>query len=402
MATHYERLFKYRSTDKHTRLKNYLTEALCDLLNRIGEENAQAQVNIVQSLFACCNYVKKVKFITQSQIRLSSGKSRIPDLAGWSDDKNFSLVCLVEVKVGVGFTGETMGGAVAQDEEGTPLREEGSHQLKAYGEWIKENRYDGAKLVLLTHRTPPPPDFLEKNGKYGVPIGDRQTLRWQAVYNALVAHAESGHSYSALIKDFCHFLQTQGIAMATVTAPELHALVSFISTGAANSVQRFMNSLRDQCEGIAHDNSIACSRGQGLNFQYGGQFVSDHTLIGWVNVKVKNRSAQIAWGFHFDVCPTDEDSDPFWFRKLFKIPQGSGVFLNLVYDEEILFPDVLPPDEVWYPQGRDWYPCEKGAKAQTPAVAYMRFEAPDNTEEIGPWLLEKFTDVCKFIKLHEK
>jgi hypothetical protein len=390
MSSLYERLFKYRASDRQTPLENYLTEALCDLLNRIGEENAQAQANLLHMLFAC-HISEVVDFRTQVPVRLSSKNSRIPDLVGW---RNGKVVCLVEVKVNAGFTGETSAGAAVQDEaEDSSSREANSHQLKAYGKWL-ENHHPEAKIVLLTYRTQPPSDFFQEGGEYGVPVGNRHVLHWQTVYNALDAHAGSGQACSILVKDFCQFLQTRGIAMPSLDHNELDTLKAFVGTGTAEAVQRFMNSLRDQCKDIAQNNGIACSWAQDLSYQYGGQFISDHTLIGWV--KMKDLPAQISWGFHFDQSPMGESPDPFGFQKLFRIPQGSGIFLNLVHDEESTFPEDQTPS------GEDWYPCEKGAKAQAPAVAFKLLCSCGTTKEIGTWFQEKFIEICKFIKTQEK
>ena len=122
----YARLFKYSKREK----ENFLTEAFCDLLNFLTNDNADAQQKLLHSLFAY-EGKRPVQFTTQYRPK---GVPIIPDLIG---TVNGHIVLVVEVKIDAEFTPD---------------------QLKRYADWLKKTSTP-ASLILLTAHRDPPDDF---------------------------------------------------------------------------------------------------------------------------------------------------------------------------------------------------------------------------------------------------
>ena len=132
-----------------------------------------------------------LSLVTQYRI----GGGTVPDLAIFVGS---DPVCIVEVKIDA------------------PL---GENQLEGYGQWLAaraDNRYRPA-LVLLTHRTPAPPGFIDRNiGAFGVEL--RSVASWNRVAEWFgefrLDRADVGEPLKSLAGEFTQFLRED--AMATL------------------------------------------------------------------------------------------------------------------------------------------------------------------------------------------
>lgn len=198
----YTRLFKYTSRSDRSPLENFLTEALVDLLNRLSTPEL-------------VRWLEEVLFTERSTRGVAPLLDQFVDGARWEWSSQYPIaydrttkfpdavlvidgrpVLIVENKVAAGFTlHETSDGS-----------EPPTSQLRVYGRWLAENNPD-AGIVLLTHATEPPDDFLDDTSDYGVAL--RGICRWRRIYGWLLRAASSTATAAArnLAREFARFLE---------------------------------------------------------------------------------------------------------------------------------------------------------------------------------------------------
>jgi hypothetical protein len=179
MGSFYSRLFHAGSIHRD-RLEDFLTEALADLLNRLPAAEVRrfctnflfqdAGIQLKKSWIAA--YCDVQAFICETQEWISSEKR--PDIILYQEnsrDKKTATaepferrrsLLIIECKIGAPFT---------------------ENQLHHYDDWISQKGDRCQGLVLLTHLTNAPSDFLDRKSEYKSPA--RAVRRWSELYQWL-------------------------------------------------------------------------------------------------------------------------------------------------------------------------------------------------------------------------
>jgi hypothetical protein len=205
--TLYRRLFKYQSTDIHSKKENFLTEALCDLLSRWKPAQVNCFINEVLGLNSWNSSRKFGHVIWASQ---QTGSESRPDLVGYVGKRPFVAV---ENKVDAEFTVK---------------------QLVGHGKWVRRESEGKGALVCLTARHTPPSDFLDANSqRYAVTSDLRILCSWSKVQNWLKSHADL-----ELASEFATFLMEEG--MDAITPDDFEHLKGYLENELARKVDNMM------------------------------------------------------------------------------------------------------------------------------------------------------------------
>ena len=369
MSSLYGRLFTYRANDKQTPLENYLTEALCDLLNRLGDDDPSKQHAFLKNLKLFeADDSESLYFDTQVPITIPTEEdNRIADFVGYI---NNVPVLVLEVKIGAEFT------------EG---------QLPAYGAWLAKKGRKDAVLALLTYKTAAPEDF--KNGVgYAVKT---HVIHWRDVRQELRALQGSVSSvYFTLAKEFVDFLDEQEITMEAPKKEDLNKLGEYLKSGAATKWQNFMKRIRARLKmEMPKHVKFKLSWESDAQLQPGGSFRDEaDALIGWVNSpdRYNEKGSEIlyiSWGLYF---APEGKADPYGFHGYFDIPRVHGAFLNIVYREW---------QEPYGDKADYWYPLlpDKSGQGQARRVAFKALAPIDfdgDAAELEKWFVKKFEEAC--------
>ncbi|MGO9452756.1 MAG: hypothetical protein ACLQDV_17205 [Candidatus Binataceae bacterium] len=164
MESLYRKLFKYQERGDHTPLENFLTEAFSDLANRLEPRDQRGLIrDALLGGHASDNFKPlleqspKLSWDTQLPIpAIETRNKRRPDLVVWRNDRPFLVI---KAKVRADFTPK---------------------QLENYGQWLYRESYGTGALIVLTHESPPPPEFDSlDSGAYSLCL--RSVCRWFAV-----------------------------------------------------------------------------------------------------------------------------------------------------------------------------------------------------------------------------
>ncbi len=240
MTSLYGRLFMYRERPNRSPLEDFLTEGLADLLGRLPHSVCRdlvlnmlgGRADVETDLAQVWAPGKTPRWSTQKVI--AGGRL---DLLLEIDGQ---AAVVIESKIAAGFQDH-------KDEDTGHSR----HQLKTYGEWIGKSadpRWGGA-LILLTHWTPAPPNFLHARGPYG--CRHRGVTRWSDLSRCLSAlvrlpeHAGTG--WAMLAKDFITFLKEMNMDSELATSQDLAALQIYVASAdrVRNTVEQIWEGSRD-------------------------------------------------------------------------------------------------------------------------------------------------------------
>jgi hypothetical protein len=140
-------LFTYRQRPNHSPLENFLTEALCRLLQLLDE--AELSADAIKRLLALDPPAGRVRLEWTSQFRLRSDDESIdgllPDLIGEGFTSEGGVLLVLENKVAAGFTERF------DDRDGAT-----KSQLECYQSYIQKRQPKYEELILLTHLTAAP------------------------------------------------------------------------------------------------------------------------------------------------------------------------------------------------------------------------------------------------------
>jgi len=357
MSSLYGRLFKYQANDKQTQRENYLTEAFCDLLNRLGKEQHTFLKKL--DLFECEEAVDPLDFKTQVAIKTKNGNRhpKRPDLVGYIGK---TPVLVIEVKVDAQFT---------------------ENQLPEYGMWLDKEGHEDAVLALLTWGTPPPEDFVEGGAGYG--IAKLRVVRWWDVRRELEAlQGPSDSIYRMLAKEFIAFLHEQGVAMEMPKKDDFPTLVEYLRGGTAARWENFMNSIHTQLKEVAMSKEIGLSWND-RQPPHGGTFQYDQALIGWLSTD-RPKIQCVEWGLWLADGGADND-----FISNYGIPLQSGAYLYVWYTEPQACGDTRNDDE-WYPLLRS-----SGKANHARQVAFQALDSfCGDAGKLTQWFKEKFEQAC--------
>ena len=344
MISIYKRLLKYQESDIRSNLENYLTEVLCDYLNRLSNVDIksfirgivfhQCKNTCIESFFKVHPFDGKkqnIEWKTQYSINVS-GTIKYPDLLGFINKKP---AILVEVKIDAGFT-ERIHQDVLGNEVITP-------QLKDYGNWLNYKNPDGV-LVLLSHLTTPPDDYLETTGNYGVKL--RNYIKWQQIYNWL--KEQKHNSKPCLTNDFINFLRECNMAIESPNSIDLSVLEIFVS-GAGETINNMMKFTREELE-----KKFIKNMNWGKEKSYltnDGLYAIDYkqkAVWSWVLLDSKEYS-YIGWG----ICYPNENNAWGWKDFFPNLPKKPFVFIGLFSDKEQVQTNYInsiklrPEDWLW-------------------------------------------------------
>ncbi len=239
MTSLYQRLFTYRDRPDRSPVEDFLTEGLADLLERMPEEAGRDFVARMLRNGAEAKRELGLIWTSSSSARWSTQRV-IPggrlDLLLEIDGR---AAVVVESKVSAGFQEH------ADHDTG-----HSRNQLETYGEWVgnsADRRWGGA-LILLTHWTSPPPDFLYSSGPYG--CRHRGVTRWSELSRWLSAlirlpeYADGG--WALLAGEFVTFLREIDMDSELATGHDLAALQMYLASAdrVRNSVQQIWESAR--------------------------------------------------------------------------------------------------------------------------------------------------------------
>lgn len=287
----YARLLRQQSTPKRSNQENFLTEGLCDLLNRLsGIQQGKLLARLLpEAALPQLSAKAAIQWETQQSVRVEGGgSSKRPDLIGYLDG---TPAFLVEVKVSAGFTA----GRMENDARETiPAR-----QLEMYGQWLHKANPEG-HLVLLSWRSRPPETFSEVAQSHGYGTRNRHTIAWQQVYEALALFPAV-----PLAAEYRIFLQEEGIAMDAPSRRDF-ALLELFLDGASGRIRGLMRGLREE---LRKKHPLGVEWGKGEKDQAAGyaESAANHCIQSWA--VLSNTQGAITWGIHF---PQGEDIEWRW------------------------------------------------------------------------------------------
>jgi len=306
----YSRLKKYQDTSERESLENYLTEGLCDLLNRMDRERQRAFLSTTIPTCTALQEIPRLKWKTQVSISMSA-KSHYPDLIGYAKGKP---VVVVEVKVGAAFTQSQK-----ENEDGS---KELLSQLQRYGQWLHAENAGSGILILLSAFTQPPADFLdEEPDEYA--IKERHATTWQRVFEQL--DTQEG---VPLERDYKQFLEEAKVAVNNPTRKDFSILELYLD-GPYERITHALKSIRAQLA-REYPNSFNWGRDekpQSLGFQYEWQNAS---ATNWAMLP-KTKDAYFHWGVKF---PVDVNLQSSWASEHPQLEKSIGVFFGISADYE--------------------------------------------------------------------
>lgn len=239
MTSLYRRLFTYRERPDRSPVEDFLTEGLADLLDRMPVEVCRDLVARMLGDRAEVEIELALIWKMGSPARWSTQRA----IAGGRLDLLLEIdgraAVVVESKVSAGFQEH------ADHDTG-----HSRHQLRTYGEWLgnSADRQWGGALVLLTHWTSAPPDFLQVSGPYG--CRHRGVTRWSELSRWLSArirlpeHANAG--WALLAGEFVTFLREMDMDSELATGHDLAALQMYLASAdrVRNTVEQAWESAR--------------------------------------------------------------------------------------------------------------------------------------------------------------
>ena len=373
MTSLYTKLYKFKEKCGRSRLEEFLTEAFCDLLNRIGEASPDEQRRMLHSLFQY-EVHDAVLFSTQISV---PGHGIRPDIVGFSKHGECAVpVMALELKIDAEFT--------VNSQTGEP-------QLLSYGKWLC-GQNSKALLALVTAHTSPPDDFAGGSGAYGVECC--RCVYWQDVYAALKGVADHPE-YSVLLREFQAFLSEKGLASEAPTMRDFAQLGDYVTSGAAWRMHVFMNSLRDTLKAAAPA-GLPLSWDTDKQYQWGGCIQPEaFSLNGWVRQPGSKAEPYIAWGIYYP--PASSDEDPYGFHTVFGIERVAGAWVDIYFAQARPFPGKA--SQALQHQHADWHvPAEQGYVLHSSAVAFASLDSfAAGEEKMTSWFRARFEEACGYL-----
>ena len=241
MSTLYQRLFTYRERPNRSPSEDFLTEALGDLLDRLPAPTARELVlrmiggsaDAAETLLRIWGDGDVARWTTQRTI--PGGRlDLLLEIAG-------TPAVVVEVKLAAGFQSHAIEGP----------QDEARHQLRTYGDWLRgqaDPEWGGA-LVLLTHWTAPPDDFLRHPERYGAQRTG--VFRWSDLHRWLVKQVRAtwpnDSGWTTLAAEFTAFLKEKGMDSELATNADVAALQIYLSSAdrIRNTVELIWNGAQE-------------------------------------------------------------------------------------------------------------------------------------------------------------
>ena len=236
MTSIYSRLYRYRQREDRSPLENFLTEAIADYFNRMSPA---AQKDFLSALLL----PPKVRSRWENMREVAALRADTQRGAG-----NAGIIDLV-----ISNKGEPI--IAIENKISAPIRKSSEaeaaddvknrNQLSSYGHWLKSNAPDQwpCVVVLLSHATPAPADFVAASQAYGsIP----HTIRWaqvathirQGLYSNLYCGADQDLT-STLGRELLIFLEENGMASEFASLEDFSAGIVYL-----RSSQKLINTFK--------------------------------------------------------------------------------------------------------------------------------------------------------------
>lgn len=370
MPSLYGRLFAYRERRDRRPLEDFLTEALCDLLNRLPRD--------VMGRFVAKLLLPPAAMRAWQQVVDDGGKLLWATQQAIGDYGRLDLMLsgdetpLLVVENKVGHTG-TVG------------------QLAGYGQWLGRQvagqTWRGA-VVFLTHFTPPPDGFATGDtSTYGVPW--QCVCRWPAVWHWLNANASAqpGTTWQALAKELADFLRENEMTSETMTQHDLSALEVYLPSAAR--VRKSFERIWDEAIKPTWNNAI-WGHDRGAVARIWIQYASEGALIwDWGYLRAPHSPYawniwHLGWGIAFP-----EQLLTWWDDAIPPLPKRPYAFFGL-FSEEDRRPVPSDPQHERWGLGAGWSVSASNRNGLIKGRALCDFDPdPDRlAEQIIDWVKE--------------
>lgn len=370
----YSRLLKYQSAPRRSNLENFLSEALCDFLNRLDRDDRRVFLEGLLGLTCLENVPKHVRFETQVSIPSMFG-IKYPDIVGFSEGVP---VIVIENKVDAGFTRSSI-----ESEEGKIVD---MGQLEVYGTWL-HNNVPNSPLILLTRGTQPPDDFLDTGKAYGYGTCNRLCVTWQGVFDQLKYHQEA-----PLTSDLRNFLQQERLAMENPSRQDFFVLELFLGS-AFPKIRRMMKEIRRQ---LATDFESSCNWSLESQYQRDGfQFFPENSLIWAWGMLSLSVYGFIEWGFMFP----NEEADDWKIKQQFSnLPRTPFLFMGTVINDADKYISLRTnPPKGWQGNMNAEYAKDKiGCFCHKKLDVLL--EKPDFYTACYSWIIDRFSEADSLVK----
>jgi hypothetical protein len=306
MTSLYGRLFKYRQRPDRSPHEDYLTEALCDLLNCVPRERA---VSFVNDLLVPSDARPLWREASSAFDRMSwRTQALVP--GGRIDlllENGGEPLIAVECKISAGFH--------IVDDESAHAKDAEINQLVMYGRWLakglsKRNHVWPGALSIITHSTRPPADFRKPAGDQRYQVKCRNDCTWAHVSKWLrgelrmdsprkIDRSTELH-WKRLAGEFVEFIKEGNMSSDTIVPSDISALDVYIG-----SADRFDNTFRSIHENVISANclgELAAPRKSPVEFIWDA---SARVLHDWVYLKAR-KQVKADWFFDWGIqLPSD-------------------------------------------------------------------------------------------------
>jgi hypothetical protein len=278
LTSFFNKLFRYKATEKRTPLEDFLSEILVYFINQAPIDEANAFIcncfvplTLKNTFFSICD---GKRIAARTQVRITGNKC----LDILLEIENQPLL-IIENKIRAAFQYHMVANpADEQDDSQDIIKEEKEitydHQLVTYGRWlvetVKPDQWPGI-ICVLTHASQPPQDFLASNSSRYHVMPHLQL--WRNTYTNLKKLIELpgeisvDNSWRFVGRELCAFLEINEMSSSDFSPVEISSVnvamgplrklnVIFAEVG-AELLQRFPDRFvrKDQSSHIELENS---------------------------------------------------------------------------------------------------------------------------------------------------
>lgn len=387
----YGNLFIYRQRNKSP-FEDFLTEAWVDLLNRLSSDQVIDLFTTFffeKSNFEIQHWVNTVEEIegefrweTQYHITLTSSKTiRRPDIVL---HKGKNVVAIIENKISSGFTGIEI--------KTNRKKIKWIDQLALYAEWLGNNKgnKESKALILMTHITAPPENFLTDNSKYNVLF--RSVCYWSDFFDWINKH---GHYWedakpdaTVLVNEFQELLKEKEMTTEEPKVSDFSSARLFLEGNAYNRIYKALRAARL----IMKDTYKNIKLREGTKESIKIESYSDD---GWIYESCTFPSgAWVRWGFWFG-----QGNNAHWQSVPYDPPVTPGDYAVVwIYPENTL---IRRPELGLFPEWH--FPAEEQDDSWTiPALKPIHTLAGASngfTSAYSAWVQQRFEEAAEILKL---
>jgi hypothetical protein len=273
-------------------LEDFLTSALTDILNRLTQQEMR---DVVKNLFLDGNARSAWKTLCdQHKPNTSEQEWRLK----WTAQESISRrdrcdiilkdeqgpLLIIEAKIGSGYS--RAGNSVSSsNEDRRHLKTD--HQLARYGKRLAQNcktrEWPGA-LVLLTHLTEPPEDFISRaEDKYHVRFTSvcrwSHVVLWLKKLSRKISDSTSKPAHF-LASELAEFLEDKHMKSETVTLENLVAAENFVTNGHAAKIAESFSEIRAKLKpALKQLTENKKSQNRGVDYYSDGRVIRDCSVF---------------------------------------------------------------------------------------------------------------------------